>query len=171
MTAARAQFRELARQLRYVHTVNREIARCLPHDCPAASAGLLTLLRKHGEMRMSRLTELLGIDLSVTSRHVAHAAERGWIERHPDPHDGRSRLLRLTESGRQQLEELSERTCTTIEDRLADWPEEDIVTLNALLERLRTSFGGAPVPSSRPDRDEPSEAAPVPEAAPAAARA
>ncbi|MCT2589389.1 MarR family transcriptional regulator [Streptomyces sp. N2-109] len=148
MPADRAQYRELARQLRSVHAVNREIARCLPHDCPAASAGLLTLLRTHGEMRMSNLTELLGIDMSVTSRHVAHAAERGWIERHPDPYDGRSRLLRLTESGQEQLEELSARASTMIENRLADWPPSDVATLNTLLGRLRASFGAAHTPEA-----------------------
>ncbi|WP_443078321.1 MarR family transcriptional regulator, partial [Streptomyces sp. SP17KL33] len=39
---------------------------------------------RHGEMRMSKLAELLSVDMSVTSRHVAHVAERGWIERLPD---------------------------------------------------------------------------------------
>lgn len=137
----RGHYRELARQLRGVGVVNREIARRLPHDCPPASAGLLTLLRRHGEMRMSRLTELLGIDLSVTSRHVAHAHERGWIERLPDPHDGRSRLLRLTASGERQLDELSELTTETLREFLADWTTEDVTALGSLLDRLGTAFG------------------------------
>ncbi len=66
---------------------------------------MLTLLDRYGETRMSRLGELLAIDMSVTSRHVAHIAERGWIEREPDPQDKRSRLLRLTPSGRQLIAE------------------------------------------------------------------
>ncbi|MDT0380168.1 MarR family transcriptional regulator [Streptomyces sp. DSM 42041] len=134
-------YRELARQLRSVGVVNRELARRLPHDCPPASAGLLTLLRRHGEMRMSRLTELLGIDLSVTSRHVAHAADRGWIERLPDPHDGRSRLLRLTHSGESRLDELSELATETMREFLGDWSAEDVATLSSLLERLGRTFG------------------------------
>ncbi|EST26124.1 hypothetical protein N566_24260 [Streptomycetaceae bacterium MP113-05] len=134
-------YRELARQLRSVGVVNRELARRLPHDCPPASAGLLTLLRRHGEMRMSRLTELLGIDLSVTSRHVAHAAERGWIERLPDPDDGRSRLLRLTDSGGHRLDELSDLATETMRDFLGDWTAEEVATLSALLERLGSTFG------------------------------
>ncbi|AXK36419.1 MarR family transcriptional regulator [Streptomyces armeniacus] len=149
MTAGRAEFRELARQLRSVNAVNRELARHLPSDCPPASAGLLSLLRRHGEIRMSELTELLGIDMSVTSRHVAHATERGWIERHPDPHDGRSRLLRLTESGDRQLDDLSERATDTLAHRLYDWPDDDIAALNALLDRLRTSFCPAQIPTAR----------------------
>jgi DNA-binding MarR family transcriptional regulator len=137
----RRHYRELARQLRSVGVVNRELARRLPHDCPPASAGLLTLLRRHGEMRMSRLTELLGIDLSVTSRHVAHAAERGWIERLPDPHDGRSRLLRLTENGEHRLDELSDLATETMREFLGDWTAEEVATLSTLLERLGQTFG------------------------------
>ncbi|MFR9672948.1 MarR family winged helix-turn-helix transcriptional regulator [Streptomyces sp. TR06-5] len=131
----------MARQLRGVGAVNREMARRLPPDCPPASAGVLSLLRRHGEMRMSRLTELLGIDLSVTSRHVAHADERGWIERLPDPHDGRSRLLRLTESGARRLEELSDLTTDVLEEFLTDWSAADVTALTTLLDRLGTAFG------------------------------
>lgn len=140
-TPDRELYRELARQLRGVGVVNREIARRLPPDCPPASAGVLTVLRRHGEMRVSRLTELLGIDLSVASRHVAHVHEHGWIERLPDPHDGRSRLLRLTESGESRLDELSELTTETLREFLADWTAEDVTALSSLLDRLGTAFG------------------------------
>lgn len=139
--AAQAPYRELARQLRAVNVVGRELARTLPQDCPPASAGLLTLLRRYGEMRMSRLTELLGIDMSVTSRHVSHAADRGWIERKPDPDDGRSRLLHLTPLGERQLQELSDRATASLSEHLADWPEEDVVCLTDLLGRLHSSYG------------------------------
>jgi DNA-binding MarR family transcriptional regulator len=144
-TAAQTPYRELARQLRAVNLVSRELARTLPQGCPPASAGLLTLLRTHGEMRMSRLTELLGIDMSVTSRHVAHAADRGWIGRRPDPHDGRSRLLYLTALGEQELQELSDRATASLAAHLADWPEEDVVSLTGLLGRLHGCYGGPPV--------------------------
>lgn len=139
--AARSSYQELARHLSAIGAVKREMARGLPHDCPPASAAVLALLQKHGEMRASRLSELMAIDMSVTSRHVAHLAERGWVERHRDPQDGRSRLLRITQHGRRQVELLSERTTETLQSHLHDWTDEDIAQLNGLLERLRTSFG------------------------------
>ncbi|MGX1849181.1 MarR family winged helix-turn-helix transcriptional regulator [Streptomyces sp. NPDC055299] len=139
--AAHRQFEELARQLSAIGAVKREMGRILPQDCPPASAGVLTLLDRHGEMRMSQLAELLAIDMSVTSRHVAHVAERGWIEREPDPADKRSRLLRLTPSGRELLEELSARCTSTLARYLNDWTDADVGHLNELLARLRTSFG------------------------------
>ncbi|MEU9118329.1 MarR family transcriptional regulator [Streptomyces sp. NPDC048506] len=139
--AARSQYEELARQLSAIGAVKREMGRVLPQDCPPASAGVLTLLDRHGEMRMSQLAELLAIDMSVTSRHVAHVCERGWVERKPDPADKRSRLLRLTPGGRELLEELSERYTATLARYLGDWSDTDVGRLNELLARLRTSFG------------------------------
>ncbi|MGV9252153.1 MarR family winged helix-turn-helix transcriptional regulator [Streptomyces sp. NPDC003697] len=139
--AERAQYEELARQLSAVGAVKRGMGRILPSDCPAGSAAVLTLLGRHGDMRMSRLAELLAVDMSVTSRHVAHVAERGWIERLPDPADRRSRILRLTTEGRHRLDDLSEWTAHLLADRLSDWTDEEVGQLIRLMTRLRASFG------------------------------
>ncbi|MFC9427221.1 MULTISPECIES: MarR family winged helix-turn-helix transcriptional regulator [unclassified Streptomyces] len=141
MAAARSQYAELSRQLSAVGAVKRSLARILPADCPGGSAAALTLLERHGEMRMSRLAELLAVDMSVTSRHVAHAAERGWIERLPDPADKRSRILRLTPPGRELLGELDRRVTEMFARTLDDWTDDEVGQLNALLARLRSSFG------------------------------
>jgi DNA-binding MarR family transcriptional regulator len=139
--AERAQYEELARQLSAFGAVKRDLGRCLPPDCPGGSAAVLTLLGRHGDMRMSKLAELLAVDMSVTSRHVAHVADRGWIERCPDPADKRSRILRLTAPGRVQLDELSRRTAALLADRLSDWSDDDVGRLIQLMGRLRESFG------------------------------
>ncbi|MFJ4962623.1 DNA-binding transcriptional repressor MarR [Streptomyces sp. ADI96-02] len=138
--AARSQYEELARQLTAVGAVKRGLARALPPECPGGSAAVLTLLARHGEMRMSRLSELMAVDMSVTSRHVAHVAERGWIERSPDPADRRSRILRLTPDGHAQLDELTRRTTEMFARNLRDWSDEDVGRLSSLLSRLRDSF-------------------------------
>ncbi|MFI5758166.1 MarR family winged helix-turn-helix transcriptional regulator [Streptomyces sp. NPDC051569] len=139
--AARSQYAELARQLTALGAVKRGLARILPADCPGGSAAVLTMLERHGEMRMSRLAELLAVDMSVTSRHVAHAAQRGWIERCPDPDDKRSRILRLTPEGRDVLDELARRTTEMFARTLDDWSDDDVGQLSSLLSRLRDSFG------------------------------
>ncbi|WP_101258470.1 MarR family winged helix-turn-helix transcriptional regulator [Streptomyces barkulensis] len=138
---AHTPYEDLARELGSVGTVRRELARNLPHDCPPGSAAVLALLGRHGEMRMTRLADLMGIDMSVTSRHVAHAVERGWVDRRPDPLDGRVRLLRLTGDGEGMLTEMHRRTSETLAHLLGDWPEEDVARLTELLTRLRASFG------------------------------
>lgn len=82
----------------------------------------------------------MAIDISVTSRHVTHVAERGWIERETDPVDGRCRILRLTPTGRALLTDLGTRYTRALERALADWSAEDVDVLNTLLARLRSSF-------------------------------
>ncbi|MFB6617184.1 MarR family winged helix-turn-helix transcriptional regulator [Streptomyces sp. NPDC085524] len=134
------RYEELANRLAGIGAVKRDLARVLPPDCPPGAAAVLTVLDRHGEMRLSRLTELMGVDISVTSRHVTHVAERGWIERETDPGDGRCRILRLTPSGRALLAELGARYTAALERALADWSAEDIDVLNTLLARLRSSF-------------------------------
>ncbi|MER6388742.1 MarR family winged helix-turn-helix transcriptional regulator [Streptomyces sp. NPDC060334] len=139
--AERAQYEELARELSAIGAVKRDLGRILPQDCPAGSAAVLHLLGRHGDMRMSRLAELLSVDMSVTSRHVAHVADRGWIERRPDPADKRSRILHLTAAGGEQLDELSRRSSQLLADRLSDWSDEEVGRLVRLMSRLRESFG------------------------------
>ncbi|MET8247509.1 MarR family transcriptional regulator [Streptomyces sp. NPDC005202] len=139
--AEQAQYEELARQLSAFGAVKRDMGRILPPECPAGSAAVLTLLGRHGDMRMSKLAELLAVDMSVTSRHVAHVAARGWIDRSPDPADKRSRILRLTAAGRTQLDELSRRTTHLLADRLSDWTDEEVGQLIRLMTRLRADFG------------------------------
>ncbi|MFD3512581.1 MarR family transcriptional regulator [Streptomyces sp. NPDC058657] len=139
--AAQSQYEELARQLSAFGAVKRGLARILPLECPPPSAAVLTLLDRQGEMRLSRLAELMAIDMSVTSRHVAHVAERGWIDRSPDPGDKRSRILRLTPAGKSVLDELSRHTTEFLADTLGDWSDDEVGQLNAMLARLRSSFG------------------------------
>ncbi|MDN3297480.1 MarR family winged helix-turn-helix transcriptional regulator [Streptomyces ficellus] len=139
--AERSQYEELARQLSAIGAVKRGLSRALPSECPGGSAAVLSLLAHHGDMRMSRLAELLAVDMSVTSRHVAHVAERGWIERLPDPDDRRSRILRLTPAGQDMLDDLGRRTADMFARTLKDWSDDDVGRLTALLARLRDSFG------------------------------
>nr|WSW64034.1 MarR family transcriptional regulator [Streptomyces sp. NBC_00998] len=134
------RYEELARQLTGIGAVKRDLARMLPADCPPGSAAVLTLLDRHGEMRLGRLSDLMAIDISVTSRHVAHVADRGWITRDIDPVDGRCRILRLTPAGHALLAELGARYTGALEKALADWSTHDIDVLNTLLTRLRSSF-------------------------------
>ncbi|MEV1025453.1 MarR family transcriptional regulator [Streptomyces sp. NPDC050264] len=147
--AAQRHYDELARQLSAFGAVKRDMARILPPDCPAGSAAVLTLLKRYGDMRMSRLAELLAVDMSVASRHVAHTADRGWIERRPDPADKRSRILTLTAEGHERMEDLNVRTTELLAERLSDWSDDEVNQLIALMTRLRDSFGDCRTTASR----------------------
>ncbi|MGW4162950.1 MarR family winged helix-turn-helix transcriptional regulator [Streptomyces sp. NPDC004788] len=136
-----SRYEALARQVSAIGAVKRGMARSLPADCPGGSAIVMALLHHHGDMRMSRVSELMAVDMSVSSRHVAHTAERGWVERLPDPADKRSRILRLTPAGEDKLAELDGRLTAMLAHHLADWSDDDVELLTTLLGRLRDSFG------------------------------
>ncbi|WP_338698223.1 MarR family transcriptional regulator [Streptomyces sp. Q6] len=147
--AGQRHYDDLARQLSAFGAVKRDMARILPHDCPAGSAAVLTLLKRYGDMRMGKLAELLAVDMSVASRHVAHVADRGWIERNADPSDKRSRILTLTDEGHRQLELLNQLTTQLLADRLSDWSDDEVNQLIALMTRLRDSFGDCRATATR----------------------
>ncbi|MCM3301751.1 MarR family transcriptional regulator [Streptomyces pseudogriseolus] len=138
--AANTLHEELTHQLSAIGAVQRELGRIVPAGCSDGSATVLTLLSRQNTVSIRELTALLGIDISVTSRHVAHLAMLGWADRRPDPADRRSRLVRLTDTGRARFAELSERRSRELAARLRDWSDEDIRRLALLLSRLRTGF-------------------------------
>ncbi|MER6916562.1 MarR family winged helix-turn-helix transcriptional regulator [Streptomyces sp. NPDC000594] len=150
--AAPSQYAELARQLSSIGALRRGLARSLPVECPSGPASVLALLARHGELRTGGVAELLAVDTSVSSRHVAHVVERGWVERAPDPHDRRSRILRLTPAGREMLAELHRRTTDLFARNLHDWTDDEIGRLISMLARLRDSFGPCrPLPLDGPE--------------------
>ncbi|SEC93599.1 MarR family winged helix-turn-helix transcriptional regulator [Streptomyces sp. TLI_105] len=139
--ATRNRYEELARSVSAIGAVKRGLARVLPVDCQGGSAAVLALVHHHGAMRTSKLAELMAVDMSVCSRHVAHTVEHGWIERLPDPADKRSRILHLTEPGHAMLDELDRRVTEAFSRHLAEWTDDDVDQLTHLLARLRDSFG------------------------------
>lgn len=139
--ATQGRYMALARQITALGAVKRALARTLPATCPAGPAAVLSVLNRHGDMRMSKVSELLALDMSVTSRHVAHVAQHGWVERLSDPADGRSRILRLTPAGRDVLAELADVAVDALAHRLAGWSDTELDTLTGLLARLCDDFG------------------------------
>lgn len=131
---------ELVQHIDALTSVRRGIQRSLPSDYHPAGVVVLSLLHTHGELRTNELSEHLNVDLSVTSRHVTHLAERGWVERVTDPKDRRCRVLRLTTAGEEALEHAGARWRELLNDLLRDWSDDEVTMLTRLLGRLRTSF-------------------------------
>lgn len=103
--------------------------------------------------RSRDLARAEGLDPSTMSRRLASLAERGLIERHPDPADGRAHVLGLTDTGRRALAQERVRRVELVTDTLADWPEQDKAQLADLLGRLADSLEsarGTPTPEQSP---------------------
>lgn len=70
-----------------------------PWDITPSHSRALSVLLRHGVMRLSELSEHLHIAARSTTEVVDGLEDRGLIERRPDPHDRRATLVGLTPSG------------------------------------------------------------------------
>jgi DNA-binding MarR family transcriptional regulator len=67
---------------------------------------VMGLLSRHGETSMSRIADLLDVSLSNATGLIDRMAERGLVERVRVPDDRRVVLVRLSDGGQAQLDEL-----------------------------------------------------------------
>ncbi|MEV6836887.1 MarR family winged helix-turn-helix transcriptional regulator [Streptomyces sp. NPDC051133] len=104
---------------------------------------LLGHLEERGGCRATDLAAHYALDKSTVSRQVAALERSGLIERRPDPEDARVQVLHLTEAGEEILAQVTRSRRAAFRERLADWPEEDLVRFAAYLERYNADPGGA----------------------------
>ncbi|MGW3204177.1 MarR family winged helix-turn-helix transcriptional regulator [Streptomyces sp. NPDC001135] len=112
---------------------------------PELSLVSYTLLGHLEEQAGCRATDLAAhyaLDKSTVSRQVAALERTGLIERRPDPEDARVQVLHLTRAGREILAQVTRSRRAAFRERLADWPEEDLVRFAAYLERYNADPGG-----------------------------
>ena len=126
----------LSRLLRVGRHLGVHAADALYGDLPSYGWALLAPLERDGEQRCSALAAGAGIDVSVASRQVATLERAGYVERRPDPRDGRASLLRLTDTGAAALATARALRNDWAASALAGWDEDDAVSLSELVERL-----------------------------------
>jgi len=86
--------------------------------------------------RVSDLAEEIHSDVSTVSRQVAGLVRAGYVDRAPDPDDGRAHVLSLSPSGRQIIREARQRRETWLSGLLADWTPDEIATFTTLLGKF-----------------------------------
>jgi DNA-binding MarR family transcriptional regulator len=109
-------------------------------DLPSFGWPLLVPLERDGDQRCSALALQVGVDVSVASRQLAVLERLGYVERRPDPHDGRASLLSLTRAGADALAGARALRADWALTALAGWGESDADLLNDLLARLVTDL-------------------------------
>jgi DNA-binding MarR family transcriptional regulator len=127
---------ELTRHTRLLHVLKSSMATHLPEGLEAAAFGLLITLVKGGARRQGELAELCLLDPSTVSRHVGQLARAGYVERRPDPGDGRAVHLVATDEGVRVADEIRRRREAVMAEALDGWSPHDAATLVALLRRL-----------------------------------
>jgi DNA-binding MarR family transcriptional regulator len=116
--------------------VSSRAATQLNGELPSFGWALLVPLERDGDQRCSILALQAGVDVSVASRQIAVLERLGYVERRPDPQDGRASLLRLTEAGAAALASARALRSEWALTALAGWDESEARLLAALLDRL-----------------------------------
>jgi DNA-binding MarR family transcriptional regulator len=125
-------FWSVARQLR--EASNESLA---PWDITPAQLRALRVLRHHGTLRLSELSDHLHI-AARSGTEVTDALEsRGLVERRPDPGDRRATLVGLTEHGASTLDAIREARGTGSERVFARLSPTDRAHLARILRKLR----------------------------------
>jgi DNA-binding MarR family transcriptional regulator len=140
LTASIAQLVRTGRQ------VSSRAAGQLYGHLPSFGWALLVPLEQDGAQRSSALAARAGIDVSVASRQIAVLEQSGYVERRPDPNDGRASLLSLTPAGADALAAARVLRSHWALGALAGWDEDDARTLTDLLDRLVSDLETAGVP-------------------------
>lgn len=96
---------------------------------------LLTVLTQRDSMTPSELSRICGRDRSTLTSSLKDLADRGLIERHPNPDDQRSYSVRLTEEGRGMQERLQV-IADAHDRRLEEIAGEDKEVFLSVLARL-----------------------------------
>ncbi|MER6081083.1 MarR family winged helix-turn-helix transcriptional regulator [Streptomyces sp. NPDC001833] len=96
---------------------------------------LLGHLEERGGCRATDLAAHYALDKSTVSRQVAALERAGLVERRLDPEDHRVQVLHLTEAGQEILAQVTRSRRAAFQERLADWPEADLVRFAGYLER------------------------------------
>lgn len=97
---------------------------------------VLAALDEYGPASQATLGRRCGIDRSDMVATTNELAERGFVERTPDPDDRRRNVVTLTPEGRRQLQELDRLVTAAQDELLAPLSPAERTQLVALLTRL-----------------------------------
>lgn len=96
---------------------------------------LLRALDEAGPMRISALATLLGLDPSTAGRQVAVLQAARLVTRDPDPDDRRCSLVTPTAEGLARMHTVRAQRTELVADLLAEWSDEDLRTLDTILDK------------------------------------
>jgi DNA-binding MarR family transcriptional regulator len=105
--------------------------------------GVLRVLRA-GPRRITELAAEERVTQPAITLLVNRLAERGWVERIPDPRDGRAVLVSLTAAGHEVFERLRAEYRALLHEEMASLEDAEVETLAAavaildkLIDRLK----------------------------------
>jgi DNA-binding MarR family transcriptional regulator len=120
-------------------------------DFTSAEARVLISLEDAGEpggVRQARLADMLHIEPMTLCGHLERLEAKGMIERRPDSHDRRAKLVRPSLAGFEVVGRLRRISSAIKAAMVAGLAEDEIRRLADLLPRLRTNLAALVVPTT-----------------------
>lgn len=102
---------------------------------------LLRQLSSLGPSGVKSLSESLHLDISTISRQAAALEQRQYIDKIPNPDDGRSYFYRITDSGKRELDESKQRRYDRLSELLKEWSPKEKQNFGHLLKKYNQSVG------------------------------
>jgi DNA-binding MarR family transcriptional regulator len=124
-------FWEVARHIR--HLSRQALS---PWDIAPSQARAIAVLKRHGVMRLSELSDHLHIAPRTATEVVDGLQDRGLVERQPDPHDRRATLVSLTDEGKRVGAEIRSARTAEAERFFGVLSTTDRAHLSRILRRL-----------------------------------
>jgi DNA-binding MarR family transcriptional regulator len=109
-----------------------------------AAVGVLGRVIQDGPIRMSDLAAAGRMHPAALTRQVQALEAEGYIDRRPDPADGRASIVSATTSGRAAYRRVQASTDALMAEQLAGWSPTDLDELVDLLERLVVDLRATP---------------------------
>lgn len=138
--------RELEREFGVLFTQMRRLyAEVAERFSPGMLPGtykVFSMIAHHGPATAGSLGERLHVDKSQMSRTIRELEELGFIQRSPDPADGRVSIITATDAGRERLEIARGSEGNRLARTLDSWQVDDIRKLAQLLRQLASSPAG-----------------------------
>lgn len=114
---------------------------------------VLRVLRRHPEMTQRQLLDHMAIQQSTLSELLKKMEDLALIQRSPCPQDRRQVVLKLTESGREQMEQMEARELSRNVQYLQVLSWEERQTLLDLLTKLDTCWSEQDVRKDTPQKE------------------
>jgi DNA-binding MarR family transcriptional regulator len=133
---------EMATLIRRIRRVIVERAREVHEELQPAAYILLSNVAEHGAKRASALVEEFGVDKGAISRQVQQLVDLGFVERTPDPADGRAMMLGVTDEGRRRLNDTSRQRRKLLDERLSGWDDAELAAFVTALGRYNRTLEG-----------------------------
>jgi len=137
-----AVFSRIHRLARHLDLARREAFAA--HEIESWEFDVLAALRRAGapyELSPGRLLRATLVTSGTMTNRVDRLADRGFVERHPDPDDRRGVIVRLTREGKAAVDGAFTALIDAEKALLAELPASDQKALAGLLRRLLAPFG------------------------------